>query len=72
MITKAWEKAEAYTAHEQRFLKSSIGCCLTDYEAYQMTLGYADGYRAALREVISLIKTSKTPNVLKLLNEIKS
>lgn len=72
MISEAWKKAEAHTAQEQAFLRTSVGSVLSDYEAYQMTLGYADGYRAALKEVCNLIETSKTPNVLKLLNEIKS
>ena len=72
MITKANEKAEAYVAMIVRNFEQSIGVRYSEYEQDTMRQFYSWGYANACREIISLIKESKAPNVKKLLEIIES
>ena len=72
MITKANEKAEAYVAMIVKNFHDSIGVFYSEYEQDTMRQFYSWGYANACREIISLIKESKAPNVKKLLEIIES
>lgn len=72
MITKAMKKGERYAKEQSEWRKNFMGIPYEDFEEYLMACAYKVGYESALNEVADLIKSSKAPNVKKLLEIIES